>query len=141
MSSDSARARLDQAALELHRSMERLRTALDRAETSLTPTREELARLQADARAGRLGPRMAELAGHVAARRTTWPDVFAGTSPYSELLRDHLDLMGQGHAESVRRAITEEAPDRLGTAAEMPSPLITDRVGASDPASLGWWHA
>ena len=53
---------------------------------------------------------MQKLARRVEHRDTTWDEVFEGTSPFVELLRGHLDAMGERYAATVRRAI-EDDPD------------------------------
>ena len=104
------RARLDQARAELRSTVSRARAALEEARQRLGPTREELDRLQDDARSGALGRDMQVLAERVADGSTTWPAVFDGTSPYKDLLRGHLSAMGEQHAEQVRARI-EADPD------------------------------
>ena len=90
---------------ELRATLDRARANLDRVRAVPTTTPEERRELQRVAASGELGPEMRELARHVQAGRTTWADVFEGTSPYTDLLRPHLDRMVALHGESVRRQI------------------------------------
>ncbi len=93
---------------ELRRSMAAARVALDRARATPVHTPEERAQLQRDALSGGLGREMQELAEHVAAGRTSWGEVFEGTSPYSSLLDGHLTRMSVESAEAIRIAIVED---------------------------------
>ncbi|GAA3677472.1 hypothetical protein GCM10022237_41140 [Nocardioides ginsengisoli] len=91
--------------LELRATIAGARAALDRVRAVPTTTPEERRELQRVARSGELGPRMRELAEHVEAGETSWPEVFEGISPYTDLLRDHLDAMVALHGESVRQQL------------------------------------
>jgi hypothetical protein len=101
-------ARLDQARADLRSTMAGARAALELARLRSSPGRAEIEQLQADAAAGRLGPDMQRLAGHVAAGETSWSAVFDGTSPYKELLRGHLTEMGERYAEPARQALEDD---------------------------------
>jgi hypothetical protein len=48
---------------------------------------------------------MQTLARHVDAGETSWPEVFEGISPYTDLLKSHLDRMALIHTDDVRVAI------------------------------------
>ncbi|MEI2712514.1 MAG: hypothetical protein V9G04_04250 [Nocardioides sp.] len=101
-------AQLAAARAELHNTMAHARAALDAAKVRLAPTREETEELQRQARSGELGEDMRELARHIDAGRTSWAEVFDGSSPYAELIRDHMTRMGEEHGEAARRAIEED---------------------------------
>lgn len=68
-------------------------------------TPEQRAELEADALAGRLGPEMRTLAERVAARETSWAEVFEGTSPFSDLLVPHLTRMEERYADQWRARV------------------------------------
>ena len=51
---------------------------------------------------------MQKLARHVRAGETSWPEVFDGGSPYTDLLRGHLDRMIAEHGERVRRSLERD---------------------------------
>ncbi len=60
--------------------MANARTALDRVRAQPVHTPDERRQLQQDAASGALGRDMQALAQHVEAGRTSWGDVFEGTS-------------------------------------------------------------
>jgi|GEM_PF-6800921 len=82
------------------------------ARVAATPvhTAEQRARLEDDALAGRLGQEMRELAERVAARETTWGEVFDGTSPHAGLLVPHVSRMQELYADQWR-AVVRADPD------------------------------
>ena len=69
---------------------------------------DERRQLQQDAASGALGRDMQALAQHVEAGRTTWGEVFEGTSEYSDLLTPHLDRMVEENQEMLRQAIEDD---------------------------------
>ena len=99
---------IDAAWRELRSTISRARTALDRVRSEPTTTAAERRELQRRALSGELGPAMQRLARHVESGATSWPEVFEGISPYTDLLRGHLDQMAAVHAETVRRRIQED---------------------------------
>lgn len=96
---------LESALSELRRTLSDTRSALARVQARPTTTPDERRALQREALSGALGTDMQRLARHVASGETSWPEVFEGISPHTDLLRDHLDRMVATHAESVRRRI------------------------------------
>jgi hypothetical protein len=96
---------IDEGWRELRTTIAHARTTLDRVRATPTTTPEERRELQQQALSGELGRDMQTLARHVEAGETSWPEVFEGISPYTDLLRGHLDRMAQLHTEDVRRAI------------------------------------
>lgn len=101
-------ARLARARAELRTTVAAARASLDAARRTLPPTPEETREFERAARRGDLGRDMQELARLVEQHETTWDEVFGGTSPYAELLRGHLDAMGERYAPSVRQAIADD---------------------------------
>ncbi len=99
---------IDEAWRELRSTITHAREALDRVRSEPTTTPDERRELQRRALAGELGPDMQRLARHVESGATSWPEVFEGVSPYSDLLRSHLDRMVAIHGERVRRQIQED---------------------------------
>lgn len=93
---------------ELRETIAGARAALDRVRAQPATTPEERRELQRIALSGDLGPEMQTLARHVDAGRTSWPEVFEGISPYTDLLRPHLDNMTALHADSVRRQLQDD---------------------------------
>lgn len=87
---------------QLQETIAQARSALDRVRAEPTTTPEERRELQRVALTGELGPDMQTLARHVEAGRTSWPEVFEGISPYTDLLRGHLDRMAVLHGDAVR---------------------------------------
>jgi hypothetical protein len=81
------------------------RATLDRVRAEATTTPEERRELQRQALGGELGPDMQRLARHVESGETSWPEVFEGISPYTDLLRSHLDRMVAIHGDGVRARI------------------------------------
>ncbi|MEO5664042.1 MAG: hypothetical protein ABIR39_12230 [Nocardioides sp.] len=100
--------RLDLARAELRMTVESARTSLEAAQRTLPPTREETEEFERAARSGDLGRDMQELAARVDNRETRWSDVFDGTSPFVELLRSHLDAMGERYVTSVRQSLEDD---------------------------------
>jgi hypothetical protein len=96
---------IDAAWGELRSTIAGARVALDRVRAQPTTTPEERRELQRTALSGELGRDMQTLARHVDAGETSWPEVFEGISPYTDLLKSHLDRMAVVHAEDVRLAI------------------------------------
>lgn len=96
---------VDAAWQELRDTVAAARAELDRVRSEPTTTPQERRELQRVALTGELGPQMQRLARHVEAGETSWPEVFEGISPYSDLLRGHLDRMVALHGERVRRRI------------------------------------
>lgn len=76
--------------------MAHARAALDAAKIRLAPTREETEELQRQARSGELGDDMRGLARHIDAGRTSWAEVFDGSSPYAETHPGPHDPDGRG---------------------------------------------
>lgn len=101
---------LARASAEFREALAEVRLHLDRVRATPVHTREERAELEADARSGRLGPEMRELARHIDAGETSWGEVFEGGSPYSSLLAPHVTAMEQRYAEQWRAAIRSD-PD------------------------------
>ena len=99
---------IDAAWRELRSTITSARAALDRVRSAPTTTPQERRELQRVALAGELGPDMQQLARHVESGATSWPEVFEGVSPYSDLLRGHLDRMVAIHGESVRRRLEDD---------------------------------
>jgi hypothetical protein len=93
---------------ELQQTLANARTALDRVRAQPVHTADERRELQQDAASGALGRDMQRLAEHVEAGRTSWGDVFEGTSEYSDLLTTHLDRMVEENQEMLKRAIEED---------------------------------
>ena len=104
------RARLDQARAQLQDTIAATRSHLEASRARLAPTREELEQLQREAASGRLGPDMRRLAGLVAAGRTSWLDVFDGSSPHAQLLAGHLAAMGERYAPAVLESLAADPP-------------------------------
>lgn len=77
------------------------------ARVAATPvhTPEQREELAGDARAGRLGPEMRELAERIDARETSWGEVFEGSSPHTALLLPHLTRMEDQYADQWRLII------------------------------------
>jgi len=96
---------LEAARRELRQTITDTRNALDRLQSQPTTTPDERRELQREALSGALGPEMATIARHVASGATSWPEVFEGISPYTDLLRPHLDRMIAEHGDSVRHRL------------------------------------
>lgn len=82
------------------------------ARVAATPvhTPEQREQLADDARAGRLGPALRELAERIDAGETTWGEVFDGTSPHAGLLVPHVSRMQELYADQWR-AVVRADPD------------------------------
>lgn len=100
--------RLERARGDLRTTMAQARASLENARRTLPPTREETREFHESALRGDLGRDMQELARRVEERQTSWEDVFAGSSPHVELLREHLDAMGERYVAQVRRSLEED---------------------------------
>jgi hypothetical protein len=98
-------AAIEEAWREVRETVATARATLDRVRAQPTTTPEERRELQQQALSGQLGPDMQQLARHVESGETSWPEVFEGISPYTDLLRGHLDRMAATHAEGVRALI------------------------------------
>lgn len=96
---------LDSALRELRQTLIDTRSALARVQAQPTTTPEERRELQREALSGTLGTDMQRLGRYVQEGETSWPEVFEGISPHTDLLREHLDRMVATHAESVRHRI------------------------------------
>ena len=99
---------IDAAWRELRSTLTHARAALDRVRSEPTTSPDERRELQRRALTGELGPDLQRLARHVEAGATSWPEVFEGVPPYTDLLRGHLDRMVADHGESVRRRIEQD---------------------------------
>ena len=108
MSSSPAEDPVAAAWRDLQATMTASRAALDRVRAQPVHTREEREELHRDALSGVLGRDMRELAEHVEAGETTWPEAFEGDSPYAGLLRDHVTRMAEQHEDAVRQAVAED---------------------------------
>lgn len=77
------------------------------ARVAATPvhTPEQREQLADDARAGRLGPAMRELAERIDAGETTWGEVFEGSSPHAGLLLPHLTRLEELYADQWRAIV------------------------------------
>jgi hypothetical protein len=106
--STSPQEAIDAAWRELRSTITHARAALDRVRSEPTTSPDERRELQRRALAGELGPDLQRLARHVESGATSWPEVFEGVSPYTDLLRGHLDHMVAVHGESVRRRIEDD---------------------------------
>ena len=93
---------------ELQQTLSNARTALDRVRAQPVHSPDERRQLQQDAASGALGRDMQALAQHIEAGRTTWGEVFEGTSEYSDLLTPHLDRMVEENQEMLRQAIEDD---------------------------------
>lgn len=98
-------AAIEEAWRELRDTVATARATLDRVRGEPTTTPEERRELQQQALSGALGPEMQQLARHVESGATSWPEVFEGVSPYTDLLRGHLDRMAATHVDGVRARI------------------------------------
>ena len=96
---------MDAALRELRQTITDTRNALARVQSQPTTTPDERRELQREALSGALGPEMATIARHVESGETSWPEVFEGISPYTDLLRPHLDRMVAEHGDGVRRRL------------------------------------
>jgi hypothetical protein len=105
VSATEPQAAIDAAWRELQATISGARSALDRVRAEPTTTPEERRELQRVALSGELGPQMQQLARHVESGETSWAEVFEGISPYTDLLRGHLDRMIALHGESVRQQV------------------------------------
>lgn len=101
---------LESALRELRQTITDTRNALARVQSEPTTTPEERRELQREALSGALGSDMQKLARYVESGETSWPEVFEGISPHTDLLRDHLDRMVAIHGDGVRRQL-EADPD------------------------------
>lgn len=106
--SSEVREQLAQARAQLQEAVAQTRAAIQDARRRMAPTAEEQERLQRDALAGELGPKMQRLARLVEAGDTTWPAIFAGQHPEASLLSEHLDRMGAEHGPALARALAED---------------------------------
>jgi hypothetical protein len=93
---------------EFEATVARARVSLDRVRAQPVHTPEERRELHRDALSGVLGRDMQQLAEHVEAGRTSWGEAFEGDSPYSSLLRGHIDRMVETHQEALRQAIEDD---------------------------------
>ncbi len=77
------------------------------ARVAATPvhTPEQREQLADDARAGRLGPALRELAERIDAGETTWGEVFEGSSPHAGLLLPHLTRLEEQYADQWRAIV------------------------------------
>lgn len=99
---------LARAKTELLATITAARTALDRRRATPVHTPDERAQLQEDARNGLLGRQMQELAERIERGEDSWPEVFEGTSPHTELFHEHLARMVEEHGEEIRQAVEED---------------------------------
>lgn len=84
------------------------RAALDRARSTPVHTTEERRELHEDALSGSLGRPMRVLAERIEAGETSWGEVFEGSSPYSDLLQEHLTKMSEEQRTAIRQAVLED---------------------------------
>jgi hypothetical protein len=106
----------------LDEAMEHAVRELARFERENRPTEEERRALQEAALRGDLGADMRTLARRVDSGEDTWDAIFAGESPYADLLGGHLDRMISANREAIAQAIEEgddfdphpEDPDQTG---------------------------
>lgn len=99
---------IELALRELRQTVAATRAALARVQAQATTTPEERRELQAQARSGALGADMETIARHVESGETSWPEVFEGISPDTDLLRGHLERMLGQHAAGVRRQLLSD---------------------------------
>jgi hypothetical protein len=93
---------------ELEQTMANARTVLDRVRSRPVHTPDERREVHQDALSGALGRDMQTLARHVEEGRTSWGEVFEGSSEYADLFEAHLTRMADENQEAVRRAIEED---------------------------------
>ena len=106
--------------LELEVTMANARVALDRVRSQPVHSPDERRQLQQDAASGALGRDMQELARHVEAGRTSWGEVFEGSTEYAGLFEAHVTRMADENQEAVRQAIeADEDFDPLAPSPEV----------------------
>ena len=97
--------RLAAAQIAFQQALADARAHVARVAATTVHTPEQREQRADDARAGRLGPAMRELAERIDAGETTWGEVFEGSSPHAGLLLPHLTRLEELYADQWRAIV------------------------------------
>jgi hypothetical protein len=96
---------LDTVRRELESAIAELRSSVAIVRARAAPTDQEREAFVGQALSGALGAHMFELGRRLRAGDTTWAGVLEGTSPDSEMLREHARRMLDEHGPAILEAV------------------------------------